>query len=307
MTESELTSPNALFTSSPEVASPHLRICGTQGVEERPREGFPSESGVARRASKRTSADDGHGGELARAKNAAPPIFTFSQPVDVTLNQIAEKSESIIEISRGSSSILSAPPVSPAQSAHPASQTPPSPGASPASAPFSSPGQGHQINSIELGLLRRKNDDLEKEAKRLRKENFDLKEDAKRWREGKNELESLTQLSDAAKKKLDAEETYGTSWQFVRNGSGVVKMVFCPACSRSSGKLSSTRLKPANLEPHLRKVHVRKYKTSLCLWCPDCGESVSAPSLPHHLKEHRKRNSNDGKSWLREHQGKIFG
>ena len=81
------------------------------------------------------------------------------------------------------------------------------PGLSSASAPtFSSPGQGHHIISIELGLLRRKNDDLEKEAKRLRKENFDLKEDAKRWREGKNELESLAQLFDAAKKKLDAEE-----------------------------------------------------------------------------------------------------
>ena len=81
------------------------------------------------------------------------------------------------------------------------------PGLSSASAPtFSSPGQGHHIISIELGLLRRKNDDLEKEAKRLRKENFDLKEDAKRWREGKNELESLARLFDAAKKKLDAEE-----------------------------------------------------------------------------------------------------
>ena len=60
--------------------------------------------------------------------------------------------------------------------------------------------------SIELKLLRRKNDDLEKEAKKLRKEKNDLKEDAKRWREGKNELESLAQLFDAAKKKLDAEE-----------------------------------------------------------------------------------------------------
>ena len=129
MTENELTSQNALFTSSPEVASPHLRICGTQGVEERPREGFPLESGVARRAFKGTSADDGKGGEIARPEYVAPPIFTFSQPVDVTFDQIAEKPESIIETSRGSSSILPAPPVSPAQSAHPASQTPPSPGA----------------------------------------------------------------------------------------------------------------------------------------------------------------------------------
>ena len=81
------------------------------------------------------------------------------------------------------------------------------PGLSSASAPtFSSPGQGHQIISIELKLLKRKNDDLEKEAKKLRKEKNDLKEDAKRWREGKNELESLAQLFDAAKKKVDAEE-----------------------------------------------------------------------------------------------------
>ena len=58
----------------------------------------------------------------------------------------------------------------------------------------------------ELGILRRKNDNLEKEAKKLRKEKNDLKEDAKRWREGKNELESLAQLFDAAKKKLDAKE-----------------------------------------------------------------------------------------------------
>ena len=54
--------------------------------------------------------------------------------------------------------------------------------------------------------MRRKNENLEKEAKKLRKEKNDLKEDAKRWREGKNELESLAQLFDAAKKKLDAEE-----------------------------------------------------------------------------------------------------
>ena len=81
------------------------------------------------------------------------------------------------------------------------------PGLSSASAStFSSPGQGHQIISIELRLLKRKNDDLEKEAKKLRKEKNDLKEDAKRWREGKNELESLAQLFDMAKKKLDAEE-----------------------------------------------------------------------------------------------------
>ena len=60
--------------------------------------------------------------------------------------------------------------------------------------------------SIELKLLRRKNDDLEKEAKKLKKENIDLKEDAKKWRDGKNELEALAQLFDAAKKKLDAEE-----------------------------------------------------------------------------------------------------
>ena len=325
MTENELTSQNALFTSSPEVASPHLRICGTRAVEERPGEGFPLESGVARRAFKGTSADDGKGGEIARPEYVAPPIFTFSQPVDVTFDQIAEKPESIIETSRGSSSILPAPPVSPAQSAHPASQTPPSPGATsvfgggsttaslhhssksplpsspnifgcliqppplslpsrwppmdktsqnlsfgqnlfrcgatpatssepsglfgppvqpspgtlfgasanggqqppsaspevainvhstgnpglspPASAPsFSSPGQGHQIISIELRLLRRKNDELVKEAKKLRKKKNDLKEDAKKWREGKNELESLAQLFDAAKKKLDAEE-----------------------------------------------------------------------------------------------------
>jgi len=375
------------------------------------------------------------------------------------------------------------------------------PGLSSASAPtFSSPGQGHQIISIELGLLRRKNDDLEKEAEKLRKEKNDLKEDAKRWREGKHELESLAQLFDAAKKKLDAEEVlkdeeltrnkielqlallkvahlqdelekeqknaenvkegsgrkmkdmqtqtensnyevqgpqgenevqekindvhppvgwgrefgkrrcaedsdearkkgkrevmatvdmesspressnqqisiecnksdeggplltdlpdeeikivaevnnsnpgdvpskaepkkyqlktqkltnqpnlkasqeervnvvetvdrsardntttenYGTSWHFVQNG--VVEMVFCPLCPfRPSGKFPSTRVKPANLEPHLRKVHIRNYKTSLFLWCPDCGESVSAPSLPSHLKEHKKRNSNNG-------------
>merc|ERR1712107_822538 len=44
----------------------------------------------------------------------------------------------------------------------------------------------------ELGILRRKNDNLEKEAKKLRKEKNDLKEDATKWRE--------------AKKKLDAEE-----------------------------------------------------------------------------------------------------
>merc|ERR1711972_865983 len=37
----------------------------------------------------------------------------------------------------------------------------------------------------------------------------------------------------------------------------------------------------------------RKEKASLCLWCPDCGESVSAPSLHPHLEEHTKRNSND--------------
>ena len=81
------------------------------------------------------------------------------------------------------------------------------PGLSSASAPsFTSPGQGHQIITIELRLLKRKNEDLEKEAKKLRKEKNDLKEDAKRWREGKNELESLAQLFDAAKKKLDAEE-----------------------------------------------------------------------------------------------------
>ena len=81
------------------------------------------------------------------------------------------------------------------------------PGLSSASAPtFSSPGQGHQIISVELGLLRRKNDELVKEAKKLRKKKNDLKEDAKKWREGKNELESLAQLFDAAKKKLDAEE-----------------------------------------------------------------------------------------------------
>ena len=40
--------------------------------------------------------------------------------------------------------------------------------------------------------MRRKNDNLEKEAKKLRKEKNDLKEDATKWRE--------------AKKKLDAEE-----------------------------------------------------------------------------------------------------
>ena len=85
MAENESTSPNALFTS-PKVASPHLRICGTQGVEERPREGFPSESGVARKASKGTSAVDGNSAEIARAKHVAPPIFTFSQPVNVKTN-----------------------------------------------------------------------------------------------------------------------------------------------------------------------------------------------------------------------------
>ena len=58
----------------------------------------------------------------------------------------------------------------------------------------------------ELGILRRKNDNLEKEAKKLRKEKNDLKEDATKWREGKNELESLTQHFYAAKKKLNAEE-----------------------------------------------------------------------------------------------------
>jgi len=153
MAENEPTSPNARFTSSPKVASPHLRICGTQGVEERPREGFPSESGVARKASKGTSADDGNSGEIAMAKYVASPIFTFSQPVnvktnqiaeksarfvaltsfpfssphpvDVTFNQIAEKPESIFGTSRGSSSTLPAPPVSPSPSAHSASQAPP--------------------------------------------------------------------------------------------------------------------------------------------------------------------------------------
>ena len=157
MAENESTSPNALFTSSPKVASPHLRICGTQGVEERPREGFPSESGVARKASKGTSAVDGNSAEIARAKHVAPPIFTFSQPVDVntnhvadqmgrfvaptsfhffsphpvdvTFNQIAEKPESIFGSSRSPSSTLPAPPVYPPPSAHPASQVPPSPGA----------------------------------------------------------------------------------------------------------------------------------------------------------------------------------
>merc|ERR1719495_2976528 len=115
------------------------------GVEERPREEFPSESGVARRASKRTSEEDGGGGEIASAKYVAPPIFTFSQPVDVntnhvadqmgrfvaptsfpfsiphpvdvTFNQIAEKPESIFGSSRGPSSTLPAPPVSPPPSA----------------------------------------------------------------------------------------------------------------------------------------------------------------------------------------------
>ena len=97
----------------------------------------------------------------------------------------------------------------PANGGQPPTFAPPevaNPDLSPASAPFSTPGQGHQIMSIELKLLRRKNDDLEKEAKKLRKEKNDLKEDAKRWREGKHELESLAQLFDAAKKKLDAEE-----------------------------------------------------------------------------------------------------
>ena len=54
--------------------------------------------------------------------------------------------------------------------------------------------------------MRRKNDNLEKEAKKLRKEKNDLKEDATKWREGKNELESLTQHFYAAKKKLNAKE-----------------------------------------------------------------------------------------------------
>ena len=87
------------------------------------------------------------------AKYVASPIFTFSQPVnvktnqiaeksarfvaltsfpfssphpvDVTFNQIAEKPESIFGTSRGSSSTLPAPPVSPSPSAHSASQAPP--------------------------------------------------------------------------------------------------------------------------------------------------------------------------------------
>merc|ERR1712013_404937 len=90
-------------------------------------------------------------------------------------------------------------------------------------------------------------------------------------------------------------DKYGTSWQFIRNEFGDVKMVFCPLCPfRPSGKFPSTRLKLANLEGHLQKVHEgRKEKASLCLWCPDCGESVSAPSLHPHLEEHTKRNSND--------------
>ena len=230
MTENELTSQNALFTSSPEVASPHLRICGTQAVEERPREGFPLESGVARRAFKGTSAEDGKGGEIARPKYVAPPIFTFSQPVDVTFNQIAEKSESIFGTSRGAISTLLAPPVSPPPSAHPAFRTPPSPGATsvfgggstttsfnhssksplpsspntfgclmqppPLSLQSRWPPKAKSSQNLffgqELGILRRKNDNLEKEAKKLRKEKNDLKEDATKWRE--------------AKKKLDAEE-----------------------------------------------------------------------------------------------------
>ena len=330
MAENEPTSPNARLTSSPKVASPHLRICGTQGVEERPREGFPSESGVARKASKGTSADDGNSGEIAMAKYVASPIFTFSQPVnvktnqiaeksarfvaltsfpfssphpvDVTFNQIAEKPESIFGTSRGSSSTLPAPPVSPSPSAHSASQAPPTKFAQippqwlprqpfppsslpqhllppslrsttqPASPPppsllhfpppttyknspnLSSSSQSVASSSVptsgatnvfgggsttpsvhhssksplpsspnifgclmqppplslqsrwppkakssqnlffgqELGILRRKNDNLEKEAKKLRKEKNDLKEDATKWRE--------------AKKKLDAEE-----------------------------------------------------------------------------------------------------
>ena len=100
MLENKLTSPNALFTSSPEIASPRLRICATQSLEERPREGIPSESEVARRAFKGTSADDGKGGEIARPKYVAPPIFTFSQPVDVNTNQIAEKSATFVAPTR---------------------------------------------------------------------------------------------------------------------------------------------------------------------------------------------------------------